>query len=143
MSYIDELEQIRTAKGGVLKPQDVVEFARNPKTFLHSRFTWDDGEAARKYRLWEARELIQVAVTVSDVSGATVRAYVSLSADRGNGGGYRAIDDVLSDDAMRASLLRQARGDMTRFRNKYHDLEELAGVFDAMRAVTEPVAAAC
>jgi hypothetical protein len=45
-----ELRQIEQKAGGVLQPESVVDFARNPKTALHGAFTWDDTEAARKYR---------------------------------------------------------------------------------------------
>ena len=46
MTYKEELEYIRQSNGGFLRPQDVVEYARNQETELHKRFTWDDGEAA-------------------------------------------------------------------------------------------------
>jgi len=59
-----ELESIRRSAGGLLRPEDVVEFARSPETALHEEFTWDDSEAAHQYRLWQARQVIRVNVTV-------------------------------------------------------------------------------
>jgi hypothetical protein len=44
---------------GRLRPEDVVDAARNPNSALHSYFTWDDSEAAAAYRLQEARALIK------------------------------------------------------------------------------------
>lgn len=36
---------------GRLTPAEVLEEARNPESPLHDQFTWDDTEAAEKYRL--------------------------------------------------------------------------------------------
>ena len=48
----EELDRIKKSnEEGLLKAEEVVEFARNPTTALHDRFTWDDSAAARQYRL--------------------------------------------------------------------------------------------
>jgi hypothetical protein len=136
MDYAQELEQVRAANGGVLRPADVVEFAMNPETVLHGRFEWDDTKAAEQYRLWQARELIRVVVQTHPAKDAPTRVYVSLADDRGNdGGGYRTLDEVLRSKAMREALLAQAQGDMMRFEAKYHVLRELASVVAAMRSL--------
>ena len=129
-----ELELIRKQAGGVLRPSDVVAYAQDPETALHGKFTWDDDEAAHQYRLWQARELIRVVVTVLSDGAPAVRAYVSLMDDRQeDGGGYRTILNVLRNPSHRAALLDQAKKDMKRFEQKYKLLEEMAGVIDAMR----------
>jgi len=132
----DELEQIRIAAGGILRPVDVVEFAIDPNTALHGQFTWDDTEAARKYRIWQARMIIQVTVTVLRKDSAPVRAYVSLDEDRQiEGGGYRLVVDVLRDPTRRKAMLAEARRDMDRFQEKYAAIKELSAVFAAMKKV--------
>lgn len=45
-----ELNSIRRKHNNVLRPRDVVEFARNPKTALHHEFEWNDTAAAMYYR---------------------------------------------------------------------------------------------
>jgi len=133
MDYKEELEQIRKDNGGVLRPRDVVAFAKDPDTALNGRFEWDDGLAAERFRLWQARELIRVIVIVSQTNQEVSR--VSLEDDRGiEGGGYRTLDDVMTSQAMREALLRQAKADMNRFEAKYASLEELAHVVEAMQA---------
>lgn len=130
-----ELNEIEQQHGGILKPEHVVEFARNPETALHSRFQWDDDKAAEQYRLWQARMIIRVRVTVLPQSKneRPVRAYVSLSTDRSKeGGGYRPIATVLSDKDMREQLLADAVFEMKTFRRKYDTLKALAPVFAAM-----------
>lgn len=46
-------------KGGRLLPADVVAAARSTKSAMHRWFEWDDGVAAERYRLEQARELIR------------------------------------------------------------------------------------
>jgi hypothetical protein len=49
----------RLEKQGRLTPQEVVDAARNPKSPLHSYFTWNVREAAAMQWLEQARELIR------------------------------------------------------------------------------------
>jgi hypothetical protein len=130
---VQELELVRIRCGGVLKAESVVEYARDPNTALHDRFEWDDTEAARQHRIWQARELIRVSVTVLPNTTTQTRAYVSLQSDRETvGGGYRPIAEVLSDTERRKELLGMALGDMRRWRDRYRELTELGKVFEAI-----------
>jgi hypothetical protein len=136
-----ELERIRAESGGTLAPERVVAAARDPASPLHSRFTWDDGEAAEKWRLHEARNLIRVYVLVlAPGQSEPVRAYVSLTEDRGSAG-YRATTDVMSDSERRQALLRQAMREFDAWRRRYEALEELAAVFAAAEQVRRSVVA--
>lgn len=141
-----ELEALAEANNGLLFPEKVVEFAKDSTTALHSRFEWDDTEAAAKYRIWQARQLIKVTVNIlPNESETEYQVFVSLKSDRYNGGGYRALVDVMSDEQMRGQLLTQAYNDFKVWQKKYQQLKELAPVFDkmaeVMTEVTEPIAA--
>lgn len=129
MSYIDELRALEDADG-MLMPERVVEFASNPETALHSRFTWDDTEAAKAHRLWQARVLIRVVVreVPNTNTREPIRTYVSLGSDRKDGGGYRTLVSVMEDDELRAELLAQAKAEARRWADRYRDLVELAKV---------------
>jgi len=133
-----ELEKIRKRNKGILRAEDVVSFAQNPDTALHSRFTWDDTEAARQYRIWQAREIIRVEVTILPHTQKSYSAYVSLKSDRKNeGGGYRSTIDVLSDEEYYTQLLDEAKEDLEYWREKYHVLQkELKAVFAEIDKVT-------
>ena len=139
LSVTSELEQICQKHGGLLKPEDVVEFARNKRTALHQEFEWDDARASAEYRLEQARKVIRVAVTILPSPHSDqepVRAYVSVASDRAQpGGGYRAFADVMTDDAMRAELVNEAIGEAKRWRRKYERLRELAPIFRAIDKV--------
>jgi len=152
-SISDELERIKNANNGIIEPKLVVAYARNPQTALHNRFEWDDTEAAERWRLHQARNIIRLEFRYVDKKATdqskiilditsriktrnVVRAFVSLTTKRkGQDAGYRDIYDVISDDEMREQLLEDAKKDMAIFRRKYYLLSELADVFTAMANV--------
>lgn len=134
---LKELQRIASRNGGILQPEIVVEEAKNPKSVLHSQFEWDDVKASHEYRIWQARMLIRVAVQIiPNGNEQPQRVFVSLKTDRyKDGGGYRAMVDVLSDSEMREQLLQQALDDMEYFRQKYAQLTELTQIFSDMEKV--------
>jgi hypothetical protein len=124
------LEQVKArATDSMLRPERVVEAARNPKSPLHSSFEWDNRKAATAYRLEQARTLISAAVTMMPSLGEPVRAYVSLEPDRMNGGGYRHTSDVLDSAALRRILLADALREVETLARRYVMLHELAPIF--------------
>jgi len=128
----EELERIAKQHKGIIDPAVVVEFAKNKETALHARFCWDDTEAARNYRLWQARHIIAMEVTIIERNNkeVSIRAFHSLPADRTEGLGYRPIQGIMSDADMAADLLASAKEELRRLRNKYKILEiALSGVF--------------
>ncbi len=129
-----ELEHIRTSHGGLLKPEDVVEFAKDPNTALHSEFTWDDTEAARLHRLNQARNVIRLVVTIIGEAPEPVRAFVSLPTDRAQGGGYRSMAEVVNDSSRREEMLRDALERLLSAKRKYSHLQALQPVWDALDA---------
>lgn len=133
---VKELKRIAIKNGGLLQPEVVVEAARPITSPLHSRFEWNNTEAAQRYRIWQARQLISVTVETLAATGESFDVFVSLSPDRGRkGGGYRVMTEVLSDDHMRAQLLQDALDELAIFRDKYQKLRELAVIFAAMKKV--------
>jgi len=142
-SIQNELELLRKQHDGLIRPTDVVDFARDPKTALHERFTWDDGKAATEYRLWQAREIIRVSVTFMPSIEKEYRTYVSLLDDRQReGGGYRSVVSVLKNPARRETMLSEALAELDGFRQRYAMLKELAPVFAAIDRVKTPRKAA-
>lgn len=137
---IAALNLIADRNNGLLEPANVVKAARPEKSPLHSWFDWDETEAAHKWRIHQARNLIRVTVTYTLSGGekTATRVYVSLTTDREEGG-YRTIVSVMSDPELRAQLLADAFNEMQLFERKYAALQELAGVFVEMRKVRKKV----
>jgi hypothetical protein len=134
-----ELRAIQRRNKGVLHPADVVAFARDESTALHSAFEWNDDEAAHQYRLDQARRLIRVAVEVIDRGGEAVRvsAFVALSSERYSAGGYRHMPTMMQSEEGRASVLETALWELDAFRAKYKEVKELAVVFAAVDNVRQ------
>ena len=133
------LDQIREANGNVLTPRAVVDAARDVNHPLHSRFTWDDGEAGELWRLEEAAKLIRVVrykTALPNQGEVKIRKYVSLASDRASGTSqYRLTTDVMSTRAGREQLLQQALAELEALQVKYQILEELCEVWGSVENV--------
>jgi hypothetical protein len=144
VTVAQELERIRLSHSGFLKPEDVVEEARDKNSVLHSNFEWSNSKAASMYRLEQARRLIRVCIKVISNDKPAVRTYVSLRMDRvsedGGTAGYREIVSVMSKQDLREQLLQDAFADFEFFRKKYQYLVELAPLFDVFERLRRPVA---
>ena len=114
------------APDGLLKPQSLVRFARDKETALHRFFEWDDSKAAAKYRIDQARSVIQVWVEVNHDGDPPSRVLVSLSTDQPGGGGYREMRKVLNSREMTATLFADAVTDLARWRDRYFALARMA-----------------
>ncbi|GIW89962.1 MAG: hypothetical protein KatS3mg109_1339 [Pirellulaceae bacterium] len=124
MTVEEALEHIREAHGGRLLPEHVVEAARDPASPLHSHFTWDDGEAAHRYRLWQARQLIRaVLIKVPTPQGAvrTVHAYVHVT--KANAQYYQRITVARVDEL--ESYKREILADLEAARRTLDELDLL------------------
>ncbi|MDD4972495.1 MAG: hypothetical protein PHT07_23945 [Paludibacter sp.] len=135
-SVQEELIYIKEQNGGLCPPAKVVEYAEDPGTLLHSRFTWDDTKAAHEYRLYQARYLIRLELTIIENETMnepiSLRLFYSLPNDRNKDGGYRLVTDILSDPVHRKALLDNALKELLHFKQKYEMLSELAKVFEAI-----------
>lgn len=132
----NELLRLSHEHDGLLKPEMVVDAARQEASPLHEYFEWDDTEAGRRYRILQATRLIRVSVTlIGGDRPEVIRAFVSLKPDRTSGVGYRETLAVLQETSLRDQLLQDARMELASFLKKYKHLEELAEVFAAIKHV--------
>jgi len=97
---IAELKALEDGRGR-LTPEQVVEAARPAESALHACFTWNNSEAAERWRIEEARELIRsvrIEVTVEDRPIRSI-AYVRDPERAGNAPGYVALMRVRKKSA--------------------------------------------
>lgn len=117
----DELERIRLAHGGDLRPGDVVEAARDPKHALHSFFEWDDQKAAEHYRVAQARGIIRlVRVENENTDSGSIRAFLSVTSE--NGRAYRPVAEIMASSDLRDRVLAQALKDLEAWKLRYREL---------------------
>lgn len=120
-------------RDGSATPERIVEAARNEQSELHKCFTWDDHEAAEKYRLVEARKLI-ISLVIEDEKkpeAMPVRCYVTTERKAG----YKKIETAVNNLTEYERLLGQALAELEAFEKKYKSLTELHRVFEEIEAL--------
>lgn len=125
-------------RDGTCRPDALVAAARDEANELHPLFTWDDDEAARRWRRQEARQVIN-SLRVTLVGYAEpVPAFVSVTwspAGREPIDGYQPITVVRHDAAMRAEAMADALAQLDGLRRRYAAIEALSPVWEAVDAV--------
>ena len=140
-----ELTRIERAEG-CITPESVVTAAGDESSPMHEHFTWEDDEAARMYRLEEARRLIRsVKVTIINREAPPVRAFVSVSSSDGerrfSGRGYMSTRRALSSEEYRTQVLQTAHSELMSWKRRYEHLREFSEVLGAIEGVQIPAAA--
>ena len=120
------LEALAAGNNGKVNPRDVLAEAKSDTSPLHRYFTWEDSKAGERYRLQEARALLQrYRIRIVEGEKTSVRAFVSLTDERGKDGGYRPLMQVLGMEERREQMLADALEELQRFEAKYQMLSEL------------------
>lgn len=156
--YGQELQSVRERRGE-LTPAIVVEEAEPEQSPLHERFEWDDNEAARKHREWQARYLMNRIDVVVEVKGERreTRAFQQVlvnvetrrppkgkearkaieSAGKGSfdgsfGSQYATVFDVSEEPNFREQAIARALGELTRWRKRWADYSEFDLLFKSI-----------
>jgi hypothetical protein len=101
-------------RDGLLTPEAVLKAAENPKNPLHDAFDWDDGVAARGWRIHQARAIIR-SVRVVRTSEPPRQVYVSVSRaaagePEAKGRAYYGVDTVRKSEDMINDAIAHLRG---------------------------------
>ena len=133
--YWRELVRLAREYGRRLKPKEIVEEAKNPKSPLHDYFEWDVREAAQKYWLHQARNLANVVyVEIVDDEGKPVMTNVLVNVKIREKGqisqAYRIHTEALDTPYERAQLVERALNELEGWVEKhwglYKELRPLA-----------------
>ena len=110
------------AIGDSATPEQIVEKAKDSSTELHKCFTWNDTEAAEKWRKYEARKICcnLIIREVFDDNKPPVRYLYKTDA-----GGYKPSKHIFTDTDEHQKLLAKAHGELKAFKVKYGMLQEL------------------
>ncbi len=115
-----EFQRIR-ASGKELTAETVLDAASNPRSILHRYITWDDAEAARSYRLEQARKLLRsVEVLVQDAKGKSgqMRAFYSVR-DASGQRSYQPVEFVFSNTDTSAQVMHDAKQQLEGWMARY------------------------
>ena len=133
------IEAIRLANDGRITPYMLVANAADPASPLHKAFEWDDGEAAHRYRIDQARTVLQVIVTITPSESNTpivTQAFVHIAEPEHY---YTSQIVAMSDDDLRRQVIEQAKAGAASWAKRYKDLRscaELEPVFTAIEKVS-------
>lgn len=132
------LEQIRKENGGVLRPDDVVSYAKkHKKSALGARFTWNVQDAAYQHWLWQARKVI-AACRTSIITETVVVSAVAYVQDpdkkKESDQGYTSVHE-LRDDEDRAR--RYLAKEFTRIGGSIARLRETAELIGMEKPVAQ------
>ncbi len=102
---VTEFERINDEMGGVT-PQVVLDAARPDDAPLHPVFMWDDSQAAERYRLWQARDLVRAVHVIGDDGEDRGSAFIRVTVNDDDGGSvYKPMSEVVNDESLFKSAL--------------------------------------
>lgn len=134
----NHLDQLRNKLNG-LTVRDVVKDASDKTNPTHNCFEWDNNKAGDKYRLHQARLLLDniVRIKIQDKELSTpIRAFYSIKRDDRQTD-YTPIHVVLNSEYDRQQVLQTALREVTNWKKRYESLEELTKVFKAIEEAKE------
>lgn len=117
--------------GEEVTPEQVVTKAKESDSELHKCFEWDDTAAAEKYRLHQARNVINSLIVIKhDVKEKSepVQFRVMMKNENASGTGYKQVISMVRDEDEYTKLLEQAMRELRAFKAKYSCLTELADI---------------
>lgn len=128
MSLLDTLTGIHQ-EHGTLTPALLVDLAADPDHPLHDRFDWDDTEAARKWRLEQAGQLLRVVKLPTDPSRPhDLRAFVAVKGQDSHRSEYVPTEQAMADEFTRALVLRDMEREWKSLKKRYQHMAEFAAL---------------
>ena len=127
-ALLDQLQAIRDERGA-LTPALVVEAARDPEHPLHSRFEWDDTEAAKQWRLTQASQLLRVVrLPAENGRPSDLRAFVAVKGAETHQADYVPTAEAMSDEFARRLVLRDMEREWKALKRRYEHMREFAAL---------------
>lgn len=123
----EEIRQI----GDEVKPEQVLNKAKDENSELHKCFDWNDSSAAEKFRLIQARDVIRHLIVIKrdeDEEKEPVQFRVMMKNERTQDSGYKQTIVMVKDEDEYRKLLEQAYAELHSFKQKYSCLSELADI---------------
>ena len=118
---VDELTRIERAHGEIT-PELVVEAARSSDAPLHPVFEWNQAQAAKQYRIIQARNLIRAVHVVSEDGVDQGAIFVHVAVEEA----YCSIARVVSNEALFASAMEELQVKLMGAAKAVRDLEAAA-----------------
>ena len=136
---VAEIERIRIESG--LTPRNVVKQARDTDNPLHSFFEWNNNRAAEKYRLCQARMLVNRVEVV--IEGEEIPAYenctvkIEGSEEEETEREYFSAPEIMESEELREQIITKAVGRLKYWQKMYGHYDVFKPVNIAINEVLE------
>ena len=131
---IDTILKVEESKG--LTAENLLETAKNPKSPLHEFFDWDDSEAANKWRLAQARILINEVKVIIENKEYYAFENVQIATTDNSGGKestesirvYKPVIEIMSQEELRKQVISAALRQLSYWEeqnSKYNELKPI------------------
>ena len=112
-------------------PQQILEKARDSNTELHKCFTWDDTEAAEKWRISEARAVVRNLKIIEQKPDkqqkpTTIRVFYKTD----NESGYKPTKLILKKPDEYKSLVERCRSELLAIKQKFNSISEYEEIWE-------------
>jgi hypothetical protein len=142
--YGEHLNKLQK-KVKILKPETVVEDAKDKGSPTHEYFEWNNKKAGEKHRLHQARLLlnsIKVKIIYDDNSEGEIRKFhnvkVKVQSDEKERG-YVSLENVVKSKDFHSQILEQALLELRGWKQKYEQYSKLRPIIDAIKQVEEEI----
>ena len=112
-------------------PQQILEKARDSNTELHKCFTWDDTEAAEKWRISEARAVVRNLKIIEQKTDkqpepTTIRDFYKTD----NESGYKPTKLILKKPDEYKALVERCRSELLAIKQKFNSISEYEEIWE-------------
>jgi hypothetical protein len=130
------LADIQKRNDGRLKPQNVVDVARDKSSPLHMHFEWDDKKCGIAHRISQARDLIGCFVMIDDdkkksTHNQGVAAFISVTDNKGPS--YRSAQEVMGSVELQKNVLAAAKRELEAFQKRFQSLKGLCADIETVK----------
>lgn len=122
---------------GEISPEDFVEVAKDPKNYLHKFFEWDNKAAAHKWRVSQARTILNCVVVV--IENEEIPAYHSVQIEGNDAPTYQDVFTCLKTPDLWEQVLHKALSELERWSDRYASYKELTPVIKAIAKAKKEV----
>lgn len=128
----EELEEIERA--GVINPEHLIEYAeRHKESELYKCFEWNNDEASRKYRIYQARQIISsISIEIKEEPKEIQKIYFSVNDSETKEKRYKNITEIINNNDEYSQIIDKAKKEFIRCKEKYEFLLEKEDLKDVL-----------
>lgn len=137
---IDEVLEVKDTYG--LTAENVLRKASKKSSALYEFFDWNDSSAGEKWRLQQARSLInEIKIVVEDkvlYAFESVNVFVDDKKDSNKKPSkfgdreYKNIVEIMDNEDYRGQLIHRALAEVSYWKERHEELTELSSIFDTV-----------